>query len=388
MSKVKNLTSICIIISTTILTNVSQATLIENYLDECTESFFNCRDKFNFNECNVSFDGYLNHRKSVENDFDILLRSGYRTFYQEIDAVLLPGKPMPFSLDFNVLELPTRWQSDCSYLPAELFTRRNENDRIVALLLVIENHPTNYFGLNRKITPSRAQISTLARTFNRHSFRYPFESRLENITEGDGTWLQQDLFMPIARLAENRYLRKKPAKPVRQAAKSRPDRLPTPSREQSDYPRDRSEEHAGPILVVSRFTDSKHQPLTHNNGVPGVLIDTPLRYRFPEFYSKPVHYSESARQALRANKRKVLPALALNPNIIQTYVPNLPLGVESWADLRARNGNSGKIYHINKPDHSIIPNVTPVGSGANDWPTAANRILKGQNLLEKLALAG
>ena len=384
----KNLISICLILSTTIAARVSQATLIENYLGKSTESFFHWENQFNFYGTNGSFDGYLKLRQAEGNDFDILLRYGYRTFCQNIDAGRRPDESMPFSLHLNVVELPTKWQSDCTYLPEELFTRRNQNDRIVDLLLIIENHPANYFGQYMQITASRTQISTRTRTFTRQSFRYPFERLPVNIIEGDGMGLRHDLFMPIARWAEKRSLRKKPTEPVRQDAKSTPDRLPMPRRERSYYPRGRGEEQAGRKLVVSRTAASTHLPITHSNGVPGAHIDAPLRYRFPEFYAKQAYYSESNKRALGQNKRRVLPVLALSPNIKQPYIPNLPLGVVSGSALRARNGHSGKIYNINNSAHFIIPSDTPVRSDANDWPTTATRTRKGQTLPGKLARIG
>jgi len=385
---VKNLISIYVILSTAILANVSQATLVENYLDKNTESMFSWGDKSNLNGSNVSFGGYLNHRQCEGNNSDILLLSSYMTCFQENSTVLLPSKSMPFSVDFNVLELPTMWHSDCTYLAGEPLTRRVANNQIADFLLVIENYPTNYFGQNMQITQPGTQNSTLARTFNQRSFRYPFERLLEDITKGDGMWLQQDLFMPIARLAENRYLEKKPTNPTHKTAKRRPDRLPTQRRGQSYYPRARDEEQAGPKLVVSRITGSKNHLLTHGNGVPRVLISGALRYRFPEFYDNRGYYYKSAKYILGANKRNELPTLARGLYFNQQYIPNLRVGVESWSAFQARDSNSGKIYNINKSANVNIPSVTPVRSSANDWPTAATRILNGQAMLGKLALAG
>ena len=384
----KNFISICVIFSTTILANVSQATLVENYLDKNTESMFSWGDKSNLNGSNVSFGGYLNHRQCEVNNSDILLLSSYRTLYQKTNPVLLPGKSMSFSIDFNVLELSAKWHSDCIYLVGESFTRRVANDQIVNFLLVIENYSTTYFGQNMQITHSRAQESPLARMFNQRSHRYPFERLLGNITEGDGMWLQQDLFMPIARLAENRYLGQKPTNPAHQTAKRRPDRLPTQRRGQSYYPRGRDEEQTGLKLVGSRITGSKHHLLTHGNGIPRILISEALRYQFPEFYANRGYNLESAKHTLWANKRNGLPTLAHGLNINQQYIPNLRIGVESWSAFRAMDSNSGKIYNIKKSAHATIPSVTPVRSSANDWPTTATRILNGQAMPGKLALAG
>ena len=384
----KDLISIFVILSTTILTNVSQGTLVENHLDKRTESLFSRRDKSDLASSNVLFEKNLNHRQCEGNDIDIPLVSNYRTFYQEINAVLSPSKSTSFSIEINVLELPRRWQSDFTCLVGEPLTRRVANNQIADFLLVIENYPTNYFGQNMQITQPGTQNSTLARTFNQRSFRYPFERLLEDITKGDGMWLQQDLFMPIARLAENRYLGKKPTNLTHKTAKRRPDRLPTQRRGQSYYPRARDEEQAGPKLVVSRITGSKNHLLTHGNGVPRVLISGALRYRFPEFYDNRGYYYKSAKYILGANKRNELPTLARGLYFNQQYIPNLRVGVESWSAFQARDSNSGKIYNINKSANVNIPSVTPVRSSANDWPTAVTQILNGQVLSVKLALAG
>ena len=201
-------------------------------------------------------------------------------------------------------------------------------------------------------------------------------------------WLQQDLFMPIARWAENRSPGPKPTHPAHQTAKRRPDRLPTQRRGQPDSPRVRDEEQTGPKLVVSRITGSKPPLLTQGNGVPSVLLSGALRYRFPEFYANRGYYTESAKHTLWANQRNGLPTLAPGLFIHQQYIPTLRVGVESWSTFRAMDSNSGKIYNINKTAPVHIPSVTPIRSSANDGPTAATRILNGQTLPGKLALAG
>jgi len=158
---VKSLILIFVIFLLLISTNVSQGTLVENYFDMRTENLF-------------------------------------------------PGMDTSTFDDSTVLALPARCHRDSTYLAGDTFTQRVANDPIDDFLLVTEKYPIAYFSQTMHITPSGAQNSILARPFNQGSFRYPFERLVGNITGGDGMQLQQDMFMPITRLAENRSPGQKP----------------------------------------------------------------------------------------------------------------------------------------------------------------------------------